>query len=94
MKNFTVVVWVRKTDAFKGVQEQLIDIAGDEPAESTEYEGMVDFHWGFDERAEAERLANALRAISSKPEIVLLRLSSYDGLTDSLTIKDARHARH
>jgi hypothetical protein len=93
-QKFAVVVWVRKTDAFKAIQEQLVAIAGDEPAESTEYEGMIDFHWGFDVRAEAERLANSLRDISGKPEIVLLRLSSYDGLTEPLTIKDARHVRH
>ena len=46
LKKFAVVVWVRKTDAFKAVREQLVSIAEDEPDESTEFEGMVDFHWG------------------------------------------------
>jgi hypothetical protein len=73
LKKFAVVVWVRKTDAFKAVREQLVSIAEDEPDESTEFEGMVDFHWGFDSHAEAERLANSLREISHKPEIVVLR---------------------
>ena len=94
LKKFAVVVWVRKTTAFKVVREQLVAIAEDEPDESTEYEGMVDFHWWFDSHAEAERLANALREISDKPEIVVLRLSCYDDIAASITLKDDRHARH
>ena len=93
-KKFAVVVWVRKTDAFKAVREQLVSLADDEPDESTECEGMVDFHWWFDSRAEAERLANSLREISDKPEIGVLRLSCYDDIAASLTLKDDRHARH
>ena len=94
LKKFAVVVWVRKTDAFKAVREQLVSIAEDEPDKSTEFEGMVDFHWGLDSHAEAERLANSLREISHKPEIVVLRLSCYDDIAASVTLKDDRHARH
>ena len=89
-----VVVWVRKTATFKAVREQLVAIAEDEPDESTEYEGMVDFHWWFDSHVEAERLANSLREISDKPEIVVLRLSCYDDIAASVTLKDDRRARH
>ena len=92
LKKFAVVVWVRKTTAFKVVREQLVAIAEDEPDESTEYEGMVDFHWWFDSHAEAERLVNALREISDKPEIVVLRLSCYDDIAASITLKDDRYA--
>jgi hypothetical protein len=70
LKKFAVVVWVRKMDTFKSVREQLVSIAKDEPDESTELEGIVDFHWRFDSHPEAERLANSLREISHKPEIV------------------------
>ena len=54
---------------------------------------MVDFHWRFDSFAEAKRLANALREISHKPEIIVLRLSCYDDVTASVTLKDTRQ-RH
>jgi hypothetical protein len=94
LKKFAVVVWVRKMDTFKSVREQLVSIAKDEPDESTELEGIVDFHWRFDSHPEAERLANSLREISHKPEIVVLRLSCYDDVTASVTLKDERHARH
>jgi hypothetical protein len=55
---------------------------------------MVDFHWWFDSHVEAERLANSLREISDKPEIVVLRLSCYDDIAASVTLKDDRRARH
>jgi hypothetical protein len=34
--------------------------------ESTEYEGMVDFHWGFDRASQANELANSFREGYSK----------------------------
>ena len=93
-KKFAVVVWVRKTDTFNALREQLIAIAGDEPEESTEYEGMVDFHWRFESYAAAGRQAKLLQEITHKPEIVILRLASYDDETPSVTLKDTRRAPH
>jgi hypothetical protein len=49
----------------------LVSVAGSGPEESTEYEGMIDFHWRFDSHGEAKRLANSLREIARKPEIVV-----------------------
>jgi hypothetical protein len=92
-KGFAVVVWVKKTDAFKALRAELVAIADDEPEESTEYEGMVDFHWRFDSHAEAKRLANSLREIARVPEIIVLRMSNYDNVEASVTFKDTRHAR-
>jgi hypothetical protein len=67
-KDFAVVVWVKKTDAFEELKSELASIAGSGPEESTEYEGMIDFHWRFDSHGEAKRLANSLREIARKPE--------------------------
>ena len=93
LEKSAVVVWVKKTDSFKALKEQLASIAKSEPDELTEFEGMVDFHWRFDLFAEAKRLANALREISHKPDIIVLRLSCYDDVTASVTLKDMRQ-RH
>ncbi len=43
---FSVIVWIRKTAEFEEIRNHLISLVGDEPFESTEYEEMVDFHWG------------------------------------------------
>ncbi|MFZ0457465.1 MAG: hypothetical protein WAM17_03320 [Rhodoplanes sp.] len=91
---FEVIVWIRKTDVFLILRDELLGVAGDEPDESTDYEGMVDFHWGFAKLPEAERMASALTALASRPEVVLLRLSNYDDLDASLTFKDERFPRH
>jgi len=45
LPKFTVVVWVRKTDDYPTIRDELLELAQDDPYESTEYEGMVDFHW-------------------------------------------------
>jgi Protein of unknown function (DUF763) len=45
-------------------------------------------------REEAKRLANSMPEISRKPEIVVLRLSSYDDATASVTFKDTRQVPH
>ena len=93
LKKSAVVVWVRKTDTFNAVKEQMASIAEDEPDKSTEFDGMVDLHWRFNSYSEAERLANSLQKLSHKPEIVVLRLSCYDDVTASVTLKDERQ-RH
>lgn len=86
-----VSVWIKKTDAFPALRDELIGLAAIEPDESTEYEGMVEFHWRFDSVAEAESVAAALTVLRQRPEIVLLRLSNYDDPKASFTFKDERH---
>jgi hypothetical protein len=88
---FEVIVWVRKTEAFLGLRDELIGLAADEPDEGTEYEGMVDLHWRFDSFAKAETVAAALTVLRQRPELVLLRLSNCDDPQSSFTFKDARH---
>ena len=45
---------------------------------STSYEGMVDFHWGFVDLVAAEYVAAALSQMTSRSDIVLLRLCNYE----------------
>ena len=94
LPKFSVIVWVRKTDEFEVIRNDLISLVGDEPFESTEYEGMVDFHWGFKEHAIVKQIADSLREISKRTEIVLLRVSSLDDATASFSVKDERRTRH
>ena len=91
---FDVIVWVTKTKSFRALRDELIRLAGVEPDKSTAYEGMVDFHWGISHLTDAEHLAVALSSLTSRPEVVLLRLSNYDNLDASVTFKDERVTRH
>jgi len=75
-------------------RDELFRLAGNEPDDSTAYEGMVDFHWQFAHLTDAEHLAAALSPLKSWPEVVLLRLSNYDNLDASVTYKDDRSSRH
>ena len=94
LPKFSVIIWVRKTREFEAIRNDLISLAGDEPSETTEYEGMVDFHWGFKEHAKATQFADSLREISKRSEIVLLRVSSLDDAIASFSVKDERRTRH
>ena len=70
-------------------------IVGDEPNVLATFADALDgLGINIQSDAEAERLVNALREISDKPEIVVLRLSCYDDIAASVTLKDDRHARH
>jgi len=91
---FEVVVWIRQTASFPALRDELLHLAGDDPDESSGYQGMVDFHWGFARIADAERMATAISPLTSRPEVVLLRLSNYDNLDASITYKDERQPRH
>jgi hypothetical protein len=91
---FEVVVWIKKGEDFAKLRDEVLGLAVEEPFESTEYEGMLDFHWGFDCLADAESVAQALNALCHNPEFVLLRLMDWENLDNSVTFKDERRARH
>lgn len=91
---FDVVVWVKKTDDFPELRDELIGLPVTEPDESTDYQGMVDFHWGFATYAEADSLAAVFAVLCDRPEIVLLRLSNLENPSASFVFKDVRHVRN
>ena len=86
--------WVKKNDNYAAVRSELFAAAEREPCETTEYQGMVDFHWGFDQESQADELADALQEIVETPEVVVLRIMSRDDASPSRTLKDERHVRH
>ncbi len=77
-------------DAFAALRDKLIGLAADAPDESTEYEGIVDFHWGFDSLKEAESVAEAMTVLRERPELVFLRVFNLDDPKASVTFKDER----
>jgi len=85
---FSVVVWVRKIDNYGTIRSKLLELAAAEPDEVTEYEGMMDFHWGFDRESGAHEVAIAFREIVERPEVVVLRIISRDDQRLSKTLKD------
>ena len=91
---FDVIVWIKKTDSFAALRDELIGLAADEPDESGGDDEIVDFHWRFDNLKEAESVAEVLTAVRQRPEIILLRLSNYDAPETSVTFKDERDVRH
>jgi hypothetical protein len=94
LPDFSVVVWLRKTDEFAALKAELLGAAGMEPYESTEYQGMVDFHWSVANLPEARRLADALKGAARHPELVLLYIMSRVDGVESISIKDERRTRH
>jgi hypothetical protein len=94
LPDFSVVVWLQKTDKFVALKTEVLDAAVTEPYESTEYQGMVDFHWSAATLPDAKRLAEALTGAARHPELVLLHIMSRVDGVDSISIKDERRARH
>lgn len=82
------------TEQFDFLCSELLSIAGAEPYDSTDYQGVVDFHWGFDSLAEAQKLADILKHIAQRPEIVLLHIISRVDAVDSISLKDERWTKH
>jgi hypothetical protein len=94
LPDFSVVVWLRKTDRFVALKAEVLRTAATEPYESTEYQGMVDFHWSASNLSEAKKLAEALKSAAEHPELVLLTIMSRVDGVDSISIKDERRASH
>jgi hypothetical protein len=94
LPDFSVIVWIRKNDNFQTLRSELLSAAGVEPNETTEYQGMVDFHWGMTNIIDARRLAEKLQIVSKRPEVVVLRIMSFVDGVESISIKDERVTKH
>ena len=94
LPDFSVVVWIRKNERFAAVRSELLAAAKAQPYETTEYQGMADFHFATTSMVDARKLAEALKVVSQRPEVVLLRIISLADDVESISIKDERVTKH
>ena len=94
LPDFSVVVWIRVSEGFDALRTELLSLAVEEPYEMTEYQGMTDFHWGFETIADARERAEDFATISRRPEIVVLRIMSRVDAAQSISFKDERDKWH
>ena len=94
LPDFSVVVWIKKNENFGVVRSEVLAAAGAEPYEMTEYQGMADFHWATSSVVDARKLAEALKVVCQRPEVVLLRIISLVDDVESISIKDERVTKH
>jgi hypothetical protein len=94
LPDFSVVVWIKQNEHFEAVRSELLAAAGAEPYETTEYQGMADFHFAMDSMGDAQKCAEALKDIANRPEVVVLRIMSLVEGIDSVSIKDERVTKH
>ena len=94
LPDFSVVVWIRKNENFSVLQSEVITAAGVEPYETTEYQGMVDFHWGMTSISDAQEFAEKLKVAAQRPEVVVVRIMSLVDGVESISIKDERSTKH
>ena len=59
LPDFSVVVWIKMTEHFPAVRSEVLSVAGREPYEMTEHQGMCDFHWSFTNFEDARRFVGA-----------------------------------
>lgn len=94
LPDYSVVVWIRKNENFTSLRSEVLTAAGIEPYETTEHQGMVDFHWGMASISDARELAEKLKVASQRPEVVVLRIMSLVDGVESISIKDERVTKH
>jgi hypothetical protein len=94
LPDFSVVVWIKKNEHFAAVRSELLAAADAEPYETTEYQGMADFHFAMDGMADARKFAEALEAVAERPEVVVVRIISLVDDVESISIKDERVTQH
>ena len=88
LPDFSVIVWVRLNESFDELRSELLAIAPVEPYQMFQYQGMVDFHWGFDDISDAQDLAAAFGDLVDRPEIAVLHILSNVDAIESISIKD------
>jgi hypothetical protein len=93
LPNFSVVVWVKESGHFNELELNIISLAAEPPYSATKYQGMADFHFGFNDIVEARQFAQKLEPIAQHSDVMLLEIMSrIDGVA-SVTIKDQRQTK-
>ena len=92
--DFSVVVWIRVGERFDALRSELLSLTAEEPYEMVQYQGMADFHWGFDDINDALGLAETFTKLAQHPEVVVLRMMSLVDDVESISFKDERERRH
>ena len=94
LPDFSVVVWLRKTDKFAALKTEVLDARWPSPTSRQSIKAWSISIWSATNLLDAERLAEALKAAARHPELVLLHIMSRVDGVDSISIKDERRTRH
>lgn len=88
--DFSMFVWLRKSDRFVALEAELLNAAGVAPYGVTEYQGLICYHWSAANFNEAKRLIDALTPVAQHRELVLQQIMSRVYGEEVLSIKDER----
>ena len=93
LPDYSVVMWVKIGEDFDALRSEILSTASQDPYETTQYQGMADFHFGFDDLTSAHELAQKFEPIAQHPDVVVLRIVSRDDSIESISLKDQRETR-
>lgn len=93
LPDFSVIVWVRDRENFEDLSYEILTASSEPPFSSTKYQGMVDFHFGFNDFSDALSLAKTIEPIARHPDVVVLKVQSRVGGAESVTLKDQRETK-
>ena len=93
LPDFSVIVWVRDSENLEQLKSEILAASAEPPYENNKYQGMVDFHFGFDAFSKALTLAKEVKPIAQHSDVVLLKVQSRVDDVESVTLKDQREIR-
>jgi hypothetical protein len=93
LPDFSVIVWVWDKEDFEELSAGILSASSEPPYENNKYQGMVDFHFGFDNFPDALALAKKIKPIAQHPDVTVLKVQSRVDDTESITLKDQREAK-
>ena len=93
LPDFSVVVWVWDRVDFEELKVSILATSSEPPYENNKYQGMVDFHFGFDNFPDALALAKQIKPIARHPDVTVLKVQSRVDDTESITLKDQRETK-
>jgi hypothetical protein len=85
LAKFAVGVTLKKTDELPALKREFVLFTYETPEKHFEDDDVVDFRWGFDNRAEAQAFVEMLKPLSPIPDIISVRTISL-GQTDATII--------
>ena len=93
LPNYDVIIWINYNPFGKKLEEDILSSIDIEPYERSEYDGVLDMHWGFKSLDDAMSFSFKLKDFLNNPNLILLKASDINNPNASIVYKDERYKK-
>jgi len=90
LPDYDVIVWLNCNKFGEKLEKDILSSVEIEPYDKSEYDGVLDMHWGFETWDDAIRFSKYLQKFVKNPNLIFMKASDIKNSDVSIVYKDKR----